>query len=842
MTPEDIAESRIEKARKAGETSLDLRGHGLTSLPESIGSLVKLTRLAVNDQNLTTLPESIGRLVNLQRLELRNNKLSILPESIGRMAALKWLDLSANQLTELPEVIGRLRGLEILNLAKNELAVLPESLLTLAEQGLLSEIDLNDNPDLGIPPEILAVDSLDLFHSGALTKGTNPRKVLRYYFTQLAAAIKDQTKPLNEAKILVLGEAEVGKSSLIAALTLGAQKRDFDKTRGIVQQIWKIPFDSSSLAISSKKKGRGVEELRLNVWDFGGQEIYHATHTLFLTKRSIYLIVADARANDRQNNLDHWLQMAVSFGSGAPIWVAVNKIDQHGDGPDEQHLLRKYAPHLCGFIRTSAWTGDGIDALTRRIFSEAMGMKDVRLPMPKKWLRIKSELEGMSEDTINHSDYCQLCVEQGEGDESMQSVLLDLWDKLGTVRHFHAKEDDPPAWREMSILKPEWVTKGVYAIIDAPSLQKSQGLLSEAAFYDILTFTGYPPGRHSFIEAVMRRFDLLYDTPNSNPRTMLVPQLLPEHEPPFNWPPEGTLRFVYRYDVLPAGLLPRFIARMHIFLASDTDPWRNGCVLEMKGCKARVTSDTETKEVEIEVLGNDLLRRDVLDAVRHCFEGIHALYKGLPFKEMIPAPGHKDAEMLDYQFLRKLEHVGRKHHLVNIPGADRVVEVDVRECLAGIRGSDKEREETSDRIIQNIHIEGPKSSRRKIMGDKNTITISNSTIHGDVVAGRMKECMKMIDNVEGGVKKDLLKELEGLVINLIQRLPQEQAELKEKVSKNYQTLVTEASSLSPEREWYELSAKGVIEAAKFAKDLSRELTTTVLNLGGCLWKGFELLA
>ncbi len=41
-------------------------------------------------------------------------------------------------------------------------------------------------------------------------------------------------------------------------------------TERIERQEWKI--------------GSGDDEIRLNVWDFGGQEIMHATHQFFLTK------------------------------------------------------------------------------------------------------------------------------------------------------------------------------------------------------------------------------------------------------------------------------------------------------------------------------------------------------------------------------------------------------------------------------------------------------------------------------------------------------------------------------------------------------------------------------
>ena len=33
--------------------------------------------------------------------------------------------------------------------------------------------------------------------------------------------------------------------------------------------------------------------MRINVWDFGGQDIYHGTHALFLKSRAVFLIVWD---------------------------------------------------------------------------------------------------------------------------------------------------------------------------------------------------------------------------------------------------------------------------------------------------------------------------------------------------------------------------------------------------------------------------------------------------------------------------------------------------------------------------------------------------------------------
>ena len=81
---------------------------------------------------------------------------------------------------------------------------------------------------------------------------------------------------------------------------------------------------------------------RVNVWDFGGQEIMHATHQFFLTKRTLYVLVLDSRLSEAENRLDYWLTLIRSFGGDSPILVVGNKTDQHALDLDRRGLLAKY--------------------------------------------------------------------------------------------------------------------------------------------------------------------------------------------------------------------------------------------------------------------------------------------------------------------------------------------------------------------------------------------------------------------------------------------------------------------------------------------------------------------
>jgi hypothetical protein len=48
------------------------------------------------------------------------------------------------------------------------------------------------------------------------------------------------------------------------------------------------------------------------------------------------------------------------------------------------------------------------------------------------------------------------------------------------------------------------------------------------------------------------------------------------------------------------------------------------------------------------------------------------------------------------------------------------------------------------------------------------------------------------------------------------------------------------TSGTPDRAWYSVSAKGLLEAAKFVKDFSAEIGGTLKNLGSSFWPDFKL--
>ncbi len=308
-------------------TALNLWDNQLTALPHKIGELTNLTMLSLSCNQLTTLPPEIGELKSLTALYLGGNHLTTLPPEIGELKSLTALNLWDNQLTTLPPEIGELKSLTALNLWDNQLTTLP---LAIAELTSLTRLDLRDN-SLPIPPEILA-------------KTDEPATIINYYLQHEAG----EKKPLNEAKLILVGQGSVGKTSLVKRLLKGDFDLHEEKTEGIEIKEWQVTVDD--------------QKIRLNVWDFGGQEIMHATHQFFLTKRSLYLLVLDARLGDEENRIEYWLKIIKSFGGDSPVIIVGNKIDEQPLDIDRRGLRAKYGS-IKDICEVSCKTGDGIDEL-----------------------------------------------------------------------------------------------------------------------------------------------------------------------------------------------------------------------------------------------------------------------------------------------------------------------------------------------------------------------------------------------------------------------------------------------------------------------------------------------
>ncbi len=634
--------------------------------------------------NLTTIPSQIKHLTKMIKFTFSDNQLAEFPNEVLMMRELETLMLDNNQIKTLPNGINQLTNLKMLSLENNQITSLP---LEIRQLTRLIYLRLEGNP-LPIPPEILK-------------KTTDPRAILDYYFSH-------NKKSLNEAKVIIIGEAGGGKTSLVQQILHGTFDKNQTKTEGISISRWNLKEQKKWKTKSKISKGN--PQIQLNIWDFGGQEIMHATHQFFLTKRSLYLLVLDARLTQEENRVEYWLKIIQSFGGESPVLIVGNKIDQHPLDIDRTGLQKKY-PNIVGILETSAATGAGIEELKAAITEQVNNLPHVRDLLPETWFTVKTKLEGLGRESnfITHDKYLELCAENEVSDETSQRTLIGFLHDLGVVLHFQ----DDPRLEALGILNPQWVTNGVYKILNSHTLFQNKGVLTTSMLDEILNLPEYPRGKRLFIVDMMKKFELCYDIESD--KTFLVPDLLPKDEPAelkFN----GVPAFEYAYPVLPSSVITRFIVRMNQKI-DDGLVWRTGVVLKIGENKAMVKADIEDRKITIAIDGLEHTRRDALSAIRYQLDEIHGSIKGLNPEKRVPIRNAPDAEPLEYETLLMLEREGQEEYLVR--DGKRLVKVNVREILSGIE-SEAQRRETGGRVT-NIYIGGDVKDSNIVAGDENEV-------------------------------------------------------------------------------------------------------------------------
>src|ERR1017187_469906 len=434
----DLSRNRITAipnslAQLAQLQSLNLSNNRITAIPDFLAQLVQLQTLVLSLNEITAIPDSLSQVARLQVLYLWGNQITAIPDSLSQLTQLQLLDLSRNQITAVPDSLAHLTQLQRLDFTRNQITAIPDSLAALEN---LTELFLHNNPNLGIPPEVLGSPSTEIGRD----KPPKPAKeILAYYFAQRSGA-----KPLNEAKLILVGRGGVGKTSLVKTLMTGKFKQGEEQTEGIKISDWHCPLNPG-------------ENVTLHIWDFGGQEMMHATHQFFLAARTLYLLVLEHRRDGCDEEADYWFRLIRTFGGpDAPVVIVLNKQRLAPFDVNRGAWLEKYAGNIKAFVETDCTDPKSVARLQEKIQEQLNALQSLKTRFPTRWFAIKEKLARMTADFVSFADYRALCRVNGEEDPESQDALSGFLHDLGIALNYR----NDPRLRFAYVLNPEWVTNG----------------------------------------------------------------------------------------------------------------------------------------------------------------------------------------------------------------------------------------------------------------------------------------------------------------------------------------------------------------------------------------------
>ncbi len=641
----EYAKRKIEDGKRTGQKSLSLRNHQLTALPPEIGQLTSLTSLDLSDNQLSTLPPQIGQLTTLTELDLSYNQLTVLPPEIGQLTALRLLNLWCTQLTVLPPQIGQLTALRLLYLSANKLTALPpqigqltalteldlsyNKLITLPSQigqlTALASLELSDNKLIALPPEIgqlTTLTSLNLWGNklivlppeiGQLTALTeldlrynplNPALQSAYnsslasVFTYLQSLSEEEDSvALYEAKLVLIGEGNVGKTSLLKAMKGEEPRKDEETTHGM-----SVDIDAFRVSHPTLKDVR----VQFNTWDFGGQKVYRVTHQFFFSPRAIYLLLWNAREGVEQCQVEAWLEMLqLRVGDEARVIIVATHC-QTGERIariDKPYFEQQFGKMIVGFHEVDSLVKDeetgayvGVAALKTMIAEAVQQFDSMGMELSKRWLAARDQLldDAEAHPRITYNQFTAICEQHGL-DQAATDTLAILMHDLGYIVYYH----DDEALRDDVVLQPEWLTKAIGFVLEDRETEARAGILPDdrlQAVWRDHSFKNeprYDAQLYPFFLRLMERFDVSYRLQSGT--ASLVAQHVPQVQPDLPWHPYNTANdvpagqrrpsMVCVMEENPPGLVPWMIVRTHPYAVTpETEAgnrlhWQKGMFL-----------------------------------------------------------------------------------------------------------------------------------------------------------------------------------------------------------------------------------------------------------------------
>lgn len=539
--------------------------NSLKNLP-NFGSHSQLKKLSLSQcRNLTFLP-NLQNLAHLSELYLYEcSSLSEIPKEIRNLKSLRKVDLRGLKLREIPDWLPDIAEgftLERYGIQKGERKAVIH----------LYGTSVDDIQDMSIFEQ-----PYDM-----VVKWFEERKLGR-------------THPLNEIKVVFLGDGEAGKSHTIARLMNDGEEPD----RSI--------YDGQStpgILIRNKEYDLDGRKIQVHYWDFGGQEIMHSMHRIFLTGRTMYVVLLNARDDTQGDRARYWLHNVKSFAPDAPVLLVLNKIDQNETASVDEVDLRGRYDKLTQVVKLSAlkFSRDEFNtAFTDVLLAEIKKTGYLDAEWPVSWKQVKETLEKMTTHYILGDAYQEICGEHQVDDN--QKNLLHWFNDLGIS--FCCCDEDDYALEDYVILRPDWITNALYIILFNHLEGACNGLIPHKSIYALLKNAHgnpamrctLPQAKYSssdiqYVLGVMRKFNLSFTDGSENEFIPMLCQQNSTVDVQYYRKDTETLEFNMDFDYLPSNLLHRLMVERHEEL-DMANVWRTGArfQLEELGFSAIVVID-----------------------------------------------------------------------------------------------------------------------------------------------------------------------------------------------------------------------------------------------------------
>ena len=446
-----------------------------------------------------------------------------------------------------------------------------------------------------------------------------------------ASGIASVTIKVRETKLLIVGQGEAGKTTLRRKLENpnAPMPEASDTTRGI--EITRL----------DEKTPQTGKPLRINVWDFGGQDIQYYAHQFFLTGNSLYALITNERNQDSEY-LSYWLNIIGMLGKKSPILLIQNKKGGHCNPLKREAAIREQFSNVHNRVfqtnLSQAATEPEFADLRQEIVHQAAQLPHVEREYLASFAELRDKLEVEADRETHYLRWEAYLALMPELPEDLMRDYANALTFLGVCQYF----PDDAMLSEFVFLRPKWIIDALFALLLHPSLEAKRGHFSEKDTFQIWQGTEYK-GMHAMLVRMMKQFELCYRVEGDD-ETYILPQRLPGENRSYGWDELGDTPVQYKYKFMPKGILTRLICRLHPRIEADPERgqrvWCDAVIFALPDGKGRVFAREVYSENIIELRAAGDKRAEMLNEVIRKMDDINhdAKYDNLQVEKLVPCP------------------------------------------------------------------------------------------------------------------------------------------------------------------------------------------------------------
>lgn len=529
-----------------------------------LASLSLLKELSIGGQFVSDLTP-LAELESLIALQIKNAPVKSL-DALKKVSSLEKLNVEACRHIENWEPLRGRSSLKKLSAYGSGPGQLNPSLL----QSLPRLRELIADRIMGVPTEVLSENN----YSNCI-----------HVFSSWVNDIQQGEDQDQEVKVFVLGNGTAGKTQICRQLRGQGYDDKVPSTHGVQIGHFELLPDT----------GHGATNAKL--WDFGGQDIYHGTHALFLEGRAVFILVwsreveaagdyEESGLSMHHHRLTYWLDYVRSLaGKDAALIVVQAKCDRESDRapaplPPEHGFQRPLPQVTC-----SAKLGE-MDELQAAIRSATRYLLEVHgtYRLPSSWVTVRERLRELkhTKKTITREHFDDLCRETHG--TSVPAALLSYLHRSGELFYREG------LFQDEIVLDQEWAVRAIYAVLNRNGpcqvLKQLGGIFTLPLLTSLVWRGEFTEEEQKTILGMMESCAICFplDEPYSqNLKRYALPDLLPleaEVRPRVEalWRPDLAVEKVtLDYAFLHAGILREFLCQIGKLGGPDAAYWRYGC-------------------------------------------------------------------------------------------------------------------------------------------------------------------------------------------------------------------------------------------------------------------------